>query len=499
MSVSTKLIDEIDNFAEEYLLNYPVSQVKADKVIHDTLWGTQLLKNYEIAILDSPLIQRLRQIRQAGFVYLTYPTTTHSRFEHTLGVIYQSSRLAQSLNSKYSTIINEETIRNIRIAALLHDCGHGPFSHTSEEIYAFLPEMQNLTKVGGFFEAHNPHEVLAYLILQSKSFKSYLTKIECEYNVSIDLDFISNAIIGETKDGEKCKVEILNGPFDADKLDYIFRDSHFSGIKLAVDLDRLWYTAEIDTIPDLNTKCLTIRYNGALTLEQILFCKMSLFATIYHHPKVRACDCMFKGIIEYCLNHGIKLAGQSLSKLKAYLYLTDGKIFQEAHSTKDTQLHQLIHNLVYRRLLKRALVISQQTINKPEENSLKIHSLSTPSKDNQNKLRNIAKDIWEEAGKPCLLEEIWIDLPKRPHFKETYSTYIKMPDESFIQLNENFPIDPWVEQYSKNKWRGNVFCPPDDEIRDKISKAARHVFKDQFSIEFNDYAQTLARVPSQAT
>ncbi|MHB8110275.1 MAG: HD domain-containing protein [Syntrophorhabdaceae bacterium] len=495
MPIPQKLKHEIERFAEEYLLKHPVSKVKADKVIHDTLWGTQLLKKHEIAMLDSPLIQRLRQIRQAGFVYLTYPTTTHSRFEHTLGVICQGSRLAQALHTKYPEIINDETITNIRVAALLHDCGHGPFSHTSEEIYGYSPEMERLTKVGGTFEAHNPHEVLAYLILQSDPFREYLKNIQREYDVGIDLDFVSNAIIKKTTGGEKCKVEILNGPFDADKLDYIYRDSHFSGIKLTVDLDRLWYTAEIDVVPELDARCLTIRHNGALTLEQILFCKMSLFATIYHHPKVRACDCMFKGIIEYCINRDIKLAGRDLSKLITYLYLTDEKLSQEANSTKNGELHQLIHNLLYRRLFKRALVISQQTIIDPQENSLKIHRLSTPSKDNRDKLRDIAKAIWEEAGKPCLLEEVWIDLPKKPHFKETYSTYIKRQDDSFIQLNENFPIDPWVEQYSKNKWKGHVFCPPDDEIREKIHKAARNVFKDLFSIEFNNYSNISSRVP----
>jgi len=204
---------------------------------------------------------------------------------------------------------------------------------------------------------------------------------------------------------------------------------------------------------------------------------------------------MLKGIIEYCRKNNRKIAGRDISKITSYLYLTDEKLFGEADVTKDAKLHKMIHNVLYRRLFKRALVISLKTIQNRENDSLKLFSLANPSQETNKKLRELAKAIWIEAGKPCLPEEVWIDLPKLPHNKEVYATFIRMPDKSFIPLNKNFPIDDWVQQYAKNKWRGHVFCPPDRDVRSKIFKASRKVLEDAFNVKFNDFAEKLSKIP----
>ncbi|MGD9157125.1 MAG: hypothetical protein PVG39_01840 [Desulfobacteraceae bacterium] len=87
------LKNEIDEFLSSYLPGSPV--LSSSKVVHDSLWGTLKLTPAELCFIDTPLVQRLRQIRQTGFAYLTFPSTTHSRFEHTLGVI---------LNGNYSPL-----------------------------------------------------------------------------------------------------------------------------------------------------------------------------------------------------------------------------------------------------------------------------------------------------------------------------------------------------------------------------------------------------------
>lgn len=505
--MSNSLKNEIEEFAEEYLNRYPTPKVKREKVIHDTLWGTILFNDYEVDLIDTPLIQRLRQIRQTAFTYLTYPSSTHSRFEHTLGVVHQCTRLASVLKEKYpkKSLITDDTIVHIRLAALLHDCGHGPFSHTSEEIYRLFPEMQKLIGANCKFEKKNPHEVIAHLVINSEPFKKYFEGLQSRYkNFRADKTVIANTIIKESDKLQRYKVEILNGPFDADKLDYIFRDSHFSGLKLSVDLDRLWYTAGIGDIKYKDKKKsltadwtgLFVEYNGIISLEQILFCKMILFSTIYHHPKVRACDCMLKGIIEYCQHNGTKIGGRSLKKIVDFLYLTDYKILHEADKTKDKNLHKLIHNLLYRRLLKRAIVISMKTVSDDSKNDLlKLINKNHFTPENYKNLREDAYSIWKKAGKPCLKEEVWIDLPTLPHNKEVNHTYIKQANNTFEPLNESFPIEDWVKQYGLNKWRGHVFCPPDDNIRQKIFKAAQELFEEKYGLKFNEYAKLLCRVP----
>jgi HD superfamily phosphohydrolase len=134
----------VSEFAELHLGEPHIP--RAPKVIHDAIWGTQRLYQNEVALLDTPLLQRLRQLHQTGFTYLTYPSVTHTRFDHTLGVVYQADRLGRALLEKYQeidpTLVDRQSIRRLRVAALLHDCSHGPFSHTSEEYYRTFPEIQ---------------------------------------------------------------------------------------------------------------------------------------------------------------------------------------------------------------------------------------------------------------------------------------------------------------------------------------------------------------------
>ena len=241
----------IDQFVDEYVNVYPISfPDDHGKVIHDALWGTQHLNSCEVSVLNTPLLQRLRGIKQTAFSYLIFPSATHSRFEHTLGVLYQSNQLLTALckTSKYQKILKDK-IDLVRMAALLHDCGHGPFSHSTEEIYKFFPDMQSLIGPGGKHEGWNSHELLSYYIIKSKPFKLFFNKTTDKYNKSIDINLVADIIVGAVKDPLlKFVQDIINGPFDSDKIDYIFRDGHFSGLPLQIDLDRLWYSAQIADI-----------------------------------------------------------------------------------------------------------------------------------------------------------------------------------------------------------------------------------------------------------
>src|SRR3972149_2997737 len=345
-----EFISDIEKFVEEYVNNYPVSKTKdAGKVVHDALWGTQFLYAHELAILDTPLIQRLRRIKQTAFGYLIFPSATHSRFEHTLGVIFQTNKLLTALhqNPKYQKLI-EGNQDLIRMAALLHDCGHGPFSHSSEEIYKFLPDIEELIGPGGEHEGCNPHEVLGYYIVKSERFKEYFNKIIVQYGRSIDIDQVADLILGSWgTPSTKYLADIINGPFDADKLDYLFRDGHFSGLPLQIDLDRLWYSVQILPVKhqEKELRMLVMSINGTTPLEQILFSKMVLFNSLYQHHKVRTCDCMLKAIYEYCTQKGETICNINLRKATEFSWLSDANSSPEAERSRPKEeLHNLIHS-----------------------------------------------------------------------------------------------------------------------------------------------------------
>jgi HD superfamily phosphohydrolase len=500
----------------------------APKVIHDAIWGTQRLYENEVAILDTPLLQRLRQIHQTGFTYLTFPSVTHTRFDHTLGVLYQADRLARALLDKYEelrerTLITRDKIRHLRIAALLHDCSHGPFSHTSEEYYSTFPEIQEYIGANGKqFEGASASEVLAHLIITSEPFNRFLRTLEENASLEVDANWLSQMITGQLKKSLSGHLQlILNGPFDADKLDYIFRDGHYSGLPLGVDLDRLYLKTEIHTITPDNApkksstfkepmRRLVMARPGINSLEQIVSARMNLTASLYHHHKIRACDCMLKGLFLFCRENGIKLCGREIRSAADFLYLTDYKILSEADRTKDPRVRELLLNITNRRPYKRALVFSMNSFRRPEHEeepeeirekadlNLVYKLIDLPFEDH----RELAETIWRAAGKPGGKEEVWLDFPRRVKSNDLAETFVNvgsLKKPMFLTLGDFIPIEQWSKQYLQQKWRGHVFCRP--EYLSQISRAAADVLSSEYKIEFTDFAWMLANLdppPSHA-
>ncbi|MGA2084044.1 MAG: HD domain-containing protein [Terracidiphilus sp.] len=475
-----------------------------------------------MAILDTPLLQRLRQIHQTGFTYLTYPSVTHTRFDHTLGVLYQADRLGKVLLEKYTerggkeeTLIDSIGIRRLRVAALLHDCSHGPFSHTSEDYYRTFPEIQEYIGAHeGQFEGASASEVLAYLILTSEPFKQFLRKLEANSPLNLDAEWLAQMITGQlTRSLNGHYQLILNGPFDADKLDYIFRDGHYSGLPLGVDLDRLYLKTEIHLINKQNApknspifpdqmRRLVMARPGINSLEQIVAARMNLTATLYHHHKIRACDCMLKGLLLFCRENAEKLCGRKIETAADFLYLTDSKIL--GCTDAKGPMGEMLSNIINRRLYKRALVLSMNGFERPESEGEtekgegkelnRVHKLiDLPFKD----LRELAEKIWQKAGSPGRKEEVWLDFPKGPKTKDLAATFVNVGSidhPEFDTLEHFIPIEQWQKQYLQQKWRGHVFCRP--EHISKISSAAASVIGDQFNIRFTDYAWTQANLPA---
>lgn len=506
--------EDVAAYAAEKLTT-PI-EVRDKKIVHDALWGTQLLYRHEVAVLNTPLLQRLRYIHQTGFTYLTYPTTRHSRFDHSLGVLHQAHRLISHLREKYADqqqgpeAFDDGMVWQLRLTALVHDCSHGPFSHTSEELYRLMDDMQELiTEKNGEFEGASPSETLAALILASEAFKDFIDRLSGMYNLNVDVDDMIRRIHGKNKvSNSGYRTDVINGPFDADKLDYIFRDSHFSGLPLSVDIDRLWHSVEVQNIPagtlraaERDMKRLVINAAGVNALEQIVFARMGLTASVYHHHKVRAVDCMFKGVIDYCRENGIQLCGRSLNSAADFLYMTDLSFLAESENNPNEEVREMVGRIYNRQLLKRALVISmkstQDDSNGSEVTASTLHKLPMLKKtpDGYRKLRDLAKAIWEGAGKPGRLEDLWVDFPEEPKMTDLSRTIVNTgtpEDPKFEPLQEFIPLEQWGKQYMLNKWRGHVFCRPEDA--DRVKVAARAVIEETYNVKLNEYATGLAHL-----
>jgi hypothetical protein len=233
--------------------------------IRDPIYGFIKPSDTELKIINSSLLQRLRRIKQLAMANLVYPGANHTRFDHSLGVYHIASLMADIL------LPGEEfrEKRNIiRYSALLHDVGHGPFSHVSEAVLNKFFKSEHEEKI---------HEQITQRLIESDSeLKNILSPSE--------IGMVIGLLNGNKMDYSIMK-EIVSGPLDADKMDYLLRDSYFCGVKYGIfDLHRLINTLE--SYRDGIDKHIAIKYDGLNSLEQFVLAKYYMTRQVYRH-KVR--------------------------------------------------------------------------------------------------------------------------------------------------------------------------------------------------------------------
>jgi len=225
------------------------------KIIRDPIHKNIHVSDTCIRFIDTPEIQRLRRIKQLGLTYLAYPGATHTRFEHSLGVMYLADIFSKNLD------VYDQKL--LKISALLHDVGHSPYSHDSEEVIKKYTD--------------KTHEDIGR-ILESDTISSILDDIDLKKSEILD-------IIG----GKKPLGKILNGSIDIDKMDYLVRDSYYTGVTYGIiDLYRL--VQEISFID--NT--LVIEDGGLQAVESLCVSRFLMSRAVYYHHVSRIAESMLK-------------------------------------------------------------------------------------------------------------------------------------------------------------------------------------------------------------
>jgi len=234
--------------------------------IRDPIHGFIKFSSIETNVINTRAFQRLRRIRQLALASLVYPGALHTRFEHSLGVMHLAGRLYDQVMRHRS---DSEELRAVRLAALLHDIGHGPFSHVSESV---LKRHSKKAKERAS-RTEEIHEALTCdLIEQCDELSSLLDRT----TMKLVIDLLSGRC------GDKTLTGIITGPLDADKLDYLLRDSYYCGVKYGVyDLDRLVSTY---TRPnDDGDAGIAISRDGVHSLEQFIMAKYYMTTQVYRH------------------------------------------------------------------------------------------------------------------------------------------------------------------------------------------------------------------------
>lgn len=286
------------------------------EVVRDPLWNNIRLEPDALALVDTPAVQRLRYVRQLGHAFLVYPGATHSRFEHCLGAYHLARRALEHL-SQGDVRVSPADARTVRLAALLHDIGHYPFSHALEE--AGLPR----------------HESLAERHLTTGSLGAALQSL------GVDARALLALIKGQAT---APLAGLVAGSLDVDKLDYLSRDAWMCGVPYGViDVDRL--LASLTLIEHDTRPTVALHEKGLAALESLLFAKYQMYRNVYWHHAVRAATVMFRRVVRDAITAG-RLSAERVADT------TDDGLIHELTREDPAGLAQALRE---RRLAKRAL------------------------------------------------------------------------------------------------------------------------------------------------
>ncbi len=299
----------------------PISEdgVREGKVVRDLLWQNIRLEPAALRVVDTSHFQRLRYVRQLGHAFLVYPGATHSRFEHALGAYHLARRALEALSAHQGFRFDETDALLVRLAALLHDVGHYPFSHALEE--------------SGFLS----HEALGARYLERGDLADLLITSGIPD---------ATAAVGAIMRGASTHplAGLVCGSIDLDKIDYLKRDALMCGVPYGeIDVERLLaclVVVELD-----GRRSLGVMEKGLSALESLLFAKYQMYRNVYWHHAVRSATAMFKRLVREAVRDGT----------------VDAASVGEA--TDDALMHELAANdrtglaaaLKERRLYKRAL------------------------------------------------------------------------------------------------------------------------------------------------
>lgn len=385
------------------------------KIIKDPVHGYVEVEDFALALLDSPALQRLRYIRQLGFSYLVYPGANHTRFEHSLGTMF----LADVACRRFELPDNERTL--VTAAALLHDIGHGPFSHASEPLMeAFL---------------HRTHDDIAGIVEQQAGGILRAS--------GIDPDELCAVVRGRHS-----LSGIIHGDLDVDRMDYLLRDAYYTGAPYGtVDAQRL--IRHLIRTPEGTV----LDENGINAAESLLIARTLMRPTVYYHHVSRIGESMFQlAALEY-------LTGKDADTVYRFFHMDDATCLHTLRTSDNPVSRDLADRLYERRLYKRALSAgSDQVSITPFLEGIPVE-----------KIREYAARIAGHAGvRP---HEVLVDIPSIP---SELSLGVRVKNRhAIVGFEEISPRIRTLNATRREQWRLGVYTLPG--LQDVVADAACEV------------------------
>jgi HD superfamily phosphohydrolase len=375
--------------------------------IRDPVHGYVTLDGLALDLAGTPQMQRLRWIKQLGLASLVYPGANHTRFEHSLGAHHLAGILAGHLG------LEEEDELRVKAAALLHDVGHGPLSHATEA--ALSPYLRQ------------EHESLGDLLR-----KGELREVLNEHGLRPQE--VQSMIRGEGRLGQ-----IVSGEIDADRMDYLIRDSHYTGVAYGV-IDHL----RLIRIMRIYRGGLVVDSGGIQAATSLLISRLLMHPAVYYHHVCRICEGMISSAVRQMIEDGVGAAD-----IKA---MDDLQLFSAmaAHGGFAAEIASRIKS---RKLFKRAVYVGPESLE--------------PSTRSWVGERRIAQEIAQEAEVDP--DYILVDSPPLPEAEE--GNFPVLAEGEVRNLREVSPLVAILEEAHRANWRFGVYCR--EEERESVAQAAR--------------------------
>jgi len=373
--------------------------------IRDPVHGYVLLEGLALELADTLQMQRLRWIKQLGLASLVYPGANHTRFEHSLGAYHLADLLANHLG------LPEEDKILVGSAALLHDVGHGPLSHATEA--ALAPYLRK------------EHESIIDLLK-----KGDLGEVLDNYGLKASN--IQAAINGVGLG------QIVSGEIDVDRMDYLIRDAHYTGVAYGV-IDRLRLLQKMT----LHGGELVVEAGGVQAATSLLISRLLMHPSVYYHHVCRISECMISAGIRRMIEEGT-----SASAVKE---MDDIQLFNSLEGSGG-YASEMASRIRSRRIFKRAVYVGHECL---DPSILKVS------------VKMLAQEIAQEAGVD--VDYILVDNPALPDTPE--GNFPTLVEGEVRPLREVSPLVSILERAHKATWRFGIYCREED--RENVAQAAR--------------------------
>lgn len=367
----------------------------------DPIWGSIPVTEIEKKIIMTPVFNRLRWIKQMSLAYTSFQGANHTRFEHSIGVMHVAYQLATSLTDVLEQKLPnwDHTVQFLRIAALLHDVGHPPFSHAVEYVFEKNPDLAPTVDTGKSYS----HETYAQRIIEKDE---YIKEI-LEETGMFDPKNIAY-ILGKEKDIEKvippeyrALASILDGDLDADKIDYIIRDNYYCGFPCEIDLETVGRALAIEESKGEGYK-IVLKPEYIHTAETLLNARLRLVSLIHYAKENRVANQMLvRSVAGYLESMEEQKRNETVRKMHEEWNDTDlyHEISKSFEKTKEEEYWEaLFEKLFQGEYMEERLAIPLRAM--PPDIAMLVFMLQ----DHKDVIIDIQKDLEKELGQHLILD-----------------------------------------------------------------------------------------------